>query len=438
MKNAIAFALFFTVFSIQAQKKWTLQECVDYAAKNNLQIIQSNQNKSIREKTLEASKKEKLPGVSANFNNNVSFGQGQDVFGNNQRNDNFNNSANIGANVLVFNNGRLEKQVKRDLFEVEASQFDVEKIRNDISLSIAEQYLNILLSKEVLKINQSAHENAKKQYERAKITTEVGTTAQTVLAEAEAAVAREYQNIKTSETNTKNALLNLAILLQLEDFRNFDVADAPYVDQLEPNYISANDVLTKAYANQPHIKAAEARIKAAEAQTTVTETNFYPTVSANAGIGTFYFNSLNTGKESNFFNQYKDNFGQQVGVSANIPIFNKGITKLQVEQAKINEDIAKTNLALQKQDVLQNVQRAEYSAENNYEIYKAAVQSEKSSKLALDFAEKRYQAGRSSIYDLNVARNNYANAQGAAAQAKYNYLFQTKVLEFYAGIPLSL
>ena len=148
--------------------------------------------------------------------------------------------------------------------------------------------------------------------------------------------------------------------------------------------------------------------------------------------------NFNPIKESGFFKQYKDNFGQQLGLSANIPIFNKGITRLNVEQSKINEDIAKTTLLLQKQEVLQNVQKAQFDAESNYESYLAATEAEKSSRLALDFAEKSYNAGKTTIYDLNTARNNYANAQGSVAQSKYNYLFSLKLLNFYAGIPLSL
>src|SRR5690606_27955528 len=220
-----------------------------------------------------------------------------------------------------------------------------------------------------------------------------------------------------------------------------DVLDAPL--------FTAEDVIGKAYENQPQIRAAESRIKSAEAQTEVTETAFWPTVSASAGIGSSYFNSLVTNyagvdingnpiNESGFFRQYKDNFGQQLGLSANIPIFNKGITKLQVEQSKINEDIAKVALQQQKQEVLQNVQQAQFDAESNYAAYLAATDAERSSRLALDFAEKSFEAGRSTIYDLNSARNNFANAQGSVAQAKYNYLFSIKLLNFYAGIPLSL
>ena len=449
MKRSAAVFLVLLSASTFAQKKWTLQECVNYALENNLTVVQNNLNTKNQEYSLQIAKNQFLPSVSGNISNNASFGQGRDVFGNTNRNDNFSNSASVGADILLFNYGRLEKNVRRTEFEVEASKYDVERIKNDISLQIAQQYLSVLLNREITKISASALENADRLYRRAKITTEVGTTPQTILAEAEAALSREKQNVKTAEINTNRSLFALAMLLQLEDYKNFDVQNVPVNDMLDAPLFTAEDVIGKAYENQPQIRAAESRIKSAEAQTEVTETAFWPTVSATAGIGSSYFNSLVTNyagvdingnpiNESGFFRQYKDNFGQQLGLSANIPIFNKGITKLQVEQSKINEDIAKIALQQQKQEVLQNVQQAQFDAESNYAAYLAASDAERSSRLALDFAEKSFEAGRSTIYDLNSARNNFANAQGSVAQAKYNYLFSMKLLNFYAGIPLSL
>lgn len=437
------------IIQIQAQKKWTLREAVDYAVQNNLQVISSQYNTQIQQNNLEIAKREYLPSVSGNFNNNASFGQGLDVFGNSKRNDNFNNSANVGASILLFNNGRLEKNISRTQFELQANQQDLEKIKNDISLQVAQQYLQILLNKEIEIIANSALQNAQKQYNRAKITTDVGTTPKTVLAEAEAALAREKQNVKNAEINTERSLFTLAQLLRIKDYKTFDVASVEINEDITPPLQSAQNVIETAYNFQPQLKAAEYRIQAAEEQTKITKTAFWPTISATAGIGTSYFNSLTTNfggydalgnslAERSFFNQYKDNFGQQIGISANIPIFNKGITKLQVEQSKINEDIARTNLEVQKQDVLQNVQRAQFDAESNYQNYITALEVERSSRLSLDFAEKSYAAGRSTIYEVNIARNNYANAQGSVAQAKYNYLFSLKLLNFYAGIPFSL
>lgn len=448
MKKVLVIILGLSCLGLKSQKRWSLRECVDYAVKNNLQVIQNEYSKQTQEANLKIAKKNYLPSVSGSIGNTVSFGQTS--FGTGSlRNDVFRNSANLGAEVLVYNNGRLDKTVRKNQYDLEASLYDVETIKNDISLQIAQQYLTTLLNKEIVKISESTVANAKKQYDKAKITTSVGTTAQTVLAEAEAALAREKQNLKTAEINVGRSLFALAQLLQLQDYKNFDVEDVSVPGQLTPELKSVNEVLATAYESQPQIKAAESRIKSAEAQTEVSKTAFWPTVTASAGIGSFYTNLLNTDitgydsllnpvYERDFFGQYKDNFGQQASISVNIPIFNKGITKLQVEQSKINESVAKNSFEQQKQAVRQNVQKAQFDADANYEVYLSAVEAEKSSKLSMDFAEKSYAAGRTTIFDLNVARNNYANAQGSVAQAKYNYLFSLKLLNFYAGIPLSL
>ena len=446
MKKVLIIVLGLASWFVSAQEKWSLKDCVEYATKHNLQVIQNEYSKKNQDINLKIAKNNALPSVSASMSNTVSFGQASLGTGS-IRNDRFSNSANIGAEVLVYNNGRLEKTIRKTQFDVEASQYDIETIKNDISLQIAQQYLTTLLNKEIVKIAQSAVNNAKKQYDRAKITTQVGTTAQTVLAEAEAAWAREKQNLKTAEVNVNRSLFALVQLLQLENYKDFDVEDVEISGDLQPQLITMADVLEAAYDTQPQIKAAESRLRSAEAQTEVSKTQFWPTLSANIGLGSFYNNLLNTNnvgsdayyiKEKSFFRQYNDNFGQQAGLSLNIPIFNKGNTKLQVEQSKIGEFSAKNNLEQQKQAIRKAVQQAQFDVDANYEIYLASLESKKSSKLSLEFAEKSYEAGRTTIYDVNIARNNYANAQGSVEQAKYNYLFSLKLLNFYSGIPLSL
>lgn len=449
MQKFILFSLLlFSGFTF-AQKQWTLQECVNYALQNNLQVLQRDLNNKSENVNLTIAKRQYLPTVDGTVQANSSFGQ-QLIGNSNIRNDNFNNNINVGASLLLFNYGRLAKQIRKSNYDVEASMFDTEAVKNDISLQIAQQYLTVLLNKEIVKINKSSLENAQKVYDRAKITTDVGTTARTILAEADASLAREKQNVKTSEIDVERSLFSLAQLLQLPDYKNFQIVDVPVDDKLDAPLYSAESVLEKATQDQPVVKAAESRILAAEQQTEITKTSFWPTITASAGIGTFYFNSLTsnfrgldilTGQallEQGVFNQYKDNFGQQIGVTANIPIFNKGITRLQVEQSKINEEIAKNNLYQQKQVVKENVQKAQFDAESNYEIYLSSVEAEKSSALALDFAQKSFNAGLTTIYDQSLARNNLANAQGSVAQSKFNYLFSLKLLNFYAGIPLSL
>ena len=426
-------------FSVSAQKKWTLQECVEYAMKNNLKVIQNQYNKQIQDKNLSMAKNSSLPTLGGSISNNANFGQNVTNTGIINRTDNYNNSIGLGANILIYNNGRLEKQVRKANYDIEASIYDLETVKNDVSLQIAQQYLSVLLNKEIIKINESAVNNAQKAFDKAKMTTDVGTTPLTVQYEAEAALAREKQNLSNARIETERALFNLAQLLQLADYKTFDVEDHR-IDALSAPLTSDESILSKAYETQPQIKAAESRIKSSETQTLITKAAYWPTITGNAGIGTNYYTSLNQNQYTApaLFKQYKDNFSQQLGLSANIPIFNQGNTKLQVEQAKINEEIAKNSLAQQKQAVKENVQKAAFDVNANYEKYLAAQEAEKSTGLALDFAQKSYDAGKTTIYDLNIARNNYANAQGSVAQAKYNYLFSQKLLNFYAGIPLSL
>lgn len=273
MKKVLTIILGLSCLAVNAQKKWSLRECVDYATKHNLQVIQNEYSKQSQDLNLKIAKKNYLPSVSGSVGNTVSFGQTS--FGTGSlRNDRFSNSANLGADILVYNNGRLEKTIRKTEFDVEASQYDIETIKNDISLQIAQQYLTTLLNKEIVKISQAAVENAQKQYDRSKITTEIGTTAQTVLAEAEAGLAREKQNLKTAEINVGRSLFALAQLLQLQEYKDFDVEDVNVSDQLAPQLKSVDEVLTTAYETQPQVKAAESRIKAAEAQTEVSKTAF--------------------------------------------------------------------------------------------------------------------------------------------------------------------
>ena len=162
MKKNFSFALLLLCAIVFSQKKWSLQECVDYAVKNNLQVINNQYTASIQAKNAEIAKRDALPGVSGNINNNTSFGQGRDVFGNVRRNDNFLNSASVGANIQLYNHGRIQKAAQKSQYDLEASLLDVETTKNNISLQIAQQYLQVLLNKEVKKIAEESLRNAEK------------------------------------------------------------------------------------------------------------------------------------------------------------------------------------------------------------------------------------------------------------------------------------
>lgn len=425
-----------------SQKKWTLQEAIDYATKNNLQVIDKEISLKIEENNLEITKNERLPSIAGNMNNQLRLGQTQGFQGGIGRNDNFNNDLNVSGNILLFNGGRLQKQALKKGYDVEVAQHNVALLKENIALQIIQQYLSVLLQKEIVKIYESSVENAQKGYQRAKITTEVGTTAQTTLAEAQSALAKENQNLNQSKIEVQKALFTLSQTLQLNDYHSFDIEDWSLSKEFPANLYSLESVLTQIQEKHPLILLAQSQIKSAEAQTEVVKTAFLPSVSLSAGIGSFYYNSLVTDitgvdnlgniiKEKALLDQYKTNFYQQVGVVVNIPIFNKGNTKLQVEQAKINEEMAKNNYQQQQQQLLQQIQKVFFDMESHYQTYLSAQETEKSTQLALDFAQKSYEAGISSIYELNNTRNNNINARSTTIQAKYHYIFSVKILEQY-------
>lgn len=436
MKEKLFIVTFILPGIFFSQEKWSLKKCVEYAFQNNLQIHNTQYNREIQEMSLKIAKQDYLPSVSGNIGNNANFGQSRDVFGNVRRNDNYSNNASVGANISLYNGGRIKKTVEKSQFELDALSYDLETQKNSIALQIAQQYLQILLNKEIYKIAQSSVENAEKLLKRAKITTEVGTTPLSLQYEAQANLAREKQRLQTSKIDIDRSLFALAQLLQVKDYQSFDIENINVPSQISESMVSLERILEIAYESQPQIKSASTKIAVAQKQTEIAKTNFLPSVSATAGIGSSYFNLLHNQNNLGLFEQYKNNFGQQLGVNVSIPIFNKGITKLQIEQAKVNEKIAENALQIQKQEIKQSIQRAYFDSMANYQNYLSALESEKSNKLAFEFAQKSYEAGRTTIYDYNMSRVNYITSQSTLMQAKYNYLFSLKVLDFYAGIPI--
>ena len=435
-------SLFYSSLVFSQNRNWTLEESIEYAKVHNLQIISNEYALKTEEKNLKIAQNDYLPSISVSMNNHLRFGQTQGFQGSIGRNDNFNNGLTVSASLLLYNGGKLEKQIEKQKYDIAVARENVELIKNNISLEIIQRYLSILLNKEVLKINKTNVKNAQKLYNRAKITTEIGTTARTILAEAEASLAQEKQKLNLAEIDIKRSLFALAQLLQLKDYYNFDIEEIEMGENIPLFSYSLEEIIERVYSHHPQILSAKNSLKSAKAQTKIVKTNFLPTISLSAGVGTFYYNSLVTNitgvnalgnyiKEKTIFQQYITNFYQQIGVSVSIPIFNKGNTKLQIEKAKINEYIAKNNLAVQKQDILQKIQKVYFDMESYYQTLLSAIETEKSAKLALDFAEKSYEAGKTSIYDLNITRNNHASTKSSVIQAKYNYYYQIKILEFY-------
>jgi len=438
--------LFFTticlLFSYKnfGQKPWTIYECINYGKEHSLLVKRDNYDLLIQSKNLEIAKRDILPSISANLNNVSTFGQDQDIFGDIKRNDNLNSTSRVGGQITLFNNGKLRKNISKNQFDTNASIYELEATQIEISAQILQAYLQVLLNKDIAKANESSVDNAKKLYLKAVSATELGITPKTVEYEAKANLTREEQKLQIANNDVSRNLLDLAILLQLDDYEDFDIEDIEFSLNDPKNFRipDLKNLIESSYTYSPTLKSFEDKIKSYKIQTEIIKTGLSPTVTLNADVGTFYFNSLVRENDDNFFKQYGLHFSQQVVIRVNIPIFNKGITNLQIERSKLNEGATNNLLNIEKQKVRQTIQKNFFELKTNYENYIKSIEVEKNTRLSFELAEQSFMEGFTTIYDLNISRNNWVATVSNTIQFRYKYLFSLNLLYLYTGEPIQL
>ncbi len=447
MKTKFLLLLSFCFIYANAQeiKYWDLQEMVDYAATNNLTIQQSQINNTLQENQITAAKRQRLPTVGAQVGNSVIVGVAGIPISNSNQVVNltngyyiYQNQLGLNANWEFFNKGFYNLNEDKAKIDFDASQFSLQDLVNDISLDIVNRYLTILLNKEILGISQEQVLFSEQQVQRSQILFDNGALAKSQLVEAEASLAQDQQTLATSKIDVEQARFNLSQVLQLDDYTKFDVQTIQIPKELTPNLIDLDEILLFAKQNQPNIKSAALKVESAEKDIEIAKTDFWPTMSLSYNFGTNYRDYFNEGIPADaMFHQWWDNQTHTLGMNINIPIFNKNLTKLNVENAKISQQLAEKSLELEEQSLKQDIQLAYFQVNTTFEQFKASEEAVRAAEISLEYTQKSYDAGRSTIYDLNQSRNNLFRAKSQMLQAKYNYVFRLKVLDFYAGKPLT-
>lgn len=461
MKTKISLFLvaFLTVtLAFSQEKKWTLKECVTHALENNLSVKRTKYTTDLRKEDIQSTRGNMLPGLSASASHSYSWGSGINPITGTRVANTRSNNFNVGTSVAIFNGFSLKNSLKQSKASYEASLLDLEKMKNDISLNIVNSYLNVLFNKENLKIAESQLEISKKQYEQTKALVDQGVQPKGNLLEVEATKINDENAIVTAENNVSLALLTLSQLLQIPN-QGFDIEDFPInINSVALLYNNTNEVFEKAVANQPEIKSAEISLSNAETGIKIAKASYLPSLSMNAGLGSGYnhvqgkpdilpvfdkdgnpvldVNGKPTFKSNGFREQLDNNFGQSLGFSLTIPIFNRGQVKANVNRAKINKEIATINLSDQKRALREAIERAYINAKATLKEYEAAKKSVEAQELSFKYAQERYNLGATNSFDFEQVRNRFVNAKANLTRAKYNFVFRTKVLEFYYGIPI--
>lgn len=452
MKNSITIILLlFTVTLSTAQmRKWTLEECVTYAVENNLTIEQFEldlENAKIDKKDAEGS-------FIPSLNGNISVNERTGLVTNPNTNliepgSIFSTSAGINSGMTVFDGLRNVKRLQRAKMNAIANQYRLDNLKDDIRLNVANAYLQVLSGKEQLKTFKAQYAVTEQDLKRTKELVESGVLPKGDLLEIEATAANQEQQIVNGEGNVLIARVNLAQLLQITDYENFDIAEEEF--EIPPSDILKNSpkvIFDKALSFRNDIKFSQSNVDLAKKDLEIAKGAYLPTLNAFFNYNTFYTNQFRTGIDpitnqpfsfrADFVDQLWLNDGISYGFQLNVPIFNGWSVRNDVKRSKISLEKAKLQFEQDKLDLENTIQQAYVDVSTFEKAYVAALKTLEARTLAYDYAKERYDNGLMNAFDFSQAQARVDNARADVIRTKYDYIFRLKILEFYFGLPIAL
>ncbi len=449
-----------------AQEPWTLEDCINHAIENNITVKRQELSAESAERRYFQSKMELLPTLNSSGQHYYNSGKTLNQETYTYVEDAFQGgSLNLTSEVTLFNGLQNYNTIKRNKFDLQSQLEDVEKVKNDITLNVATAYLQILLNKELRDNAKEQLEVTLEQIEKTKKLVEIGNSAKGDLLQIESQAASEKALLTSAENNLKIAYLDLAQLLNIEKVEGFNILIPEIPDiTLADDISTALDVYNEALGFLPEIKSAEYNVKSSEKGLLIAKGAISPSIALGYQYSSRYNELSNraVGLEStlstepsgvtesgeniynyNFFNIYSDSYpymdqindnaSHYVYVGVRIPIFNNWQTGNAISQSKINVLDSKLNLDLQKQNLYKNIQQARTQAIAALDNYKANLEAVESMEEAFRYTEQKYQVGLVDILEYKTAKNNLNRTKSDLSQAKYEYIFRTKILDFYKG-----
>jgi outer membrane protein len=411
-----------------AQKPWTLQQCVDTALTNNRNVKQQALVKKNKEIAYDQARKNLLPNLNGTANQNWYFGRSLNVDNTYQSTNSSQSSFGLSTGVTLFDGMKMKYNIDASKADMYASEADLQKIKQDITVNVAAGFLQILLNKELLQISKDQLELTKSKIEQRKALVIAGKMAEGEMYDLIAQESKEELS-KVQAQNTLNlSLLDLAQYLELDHFENLDIVAPDNLSESDLHFLSADEVFETALTHRPEIKGAEFRLKSSEYNVLIAKGNYYPTLTLGANYGTNYYNISNVPNKS-FSQQIKDNKSTSVGLNLQIPIFNKFATRNNVRSAQLGVKSSTIAVVNAKIELKKSIQQAYYNALGAKSRWEASQKSEIASREAYRFVNQKYEAGRATLYELYQAKNNLTQVLSEQAQAKYEYFFRIKLLE---------
>ena len=439
MKRIYVISLLLTTgLSIQAQEIWDLKRCIDYAIEHNLSIKQQEDIQQQNEIEVSTAKWNRLPNLNGGVSHSFNFGRSIQADNTYKSLNTQNTGLNLSTSVPLFTGMQLTNNIALAKLNLKAAVEDLNKAKEDISIQVTSNYLQVLFNKELSKI---AHEQvmlSKEILSQKEAFFANKKISKADLYEAKSRVAQDELSAVQAENNYKLSLLDLSQLLELPNPDEFEIV-VPETDTLVNADIlmSPVDIYAEAIAVKPAVKAAQYRLESAQKNIRIAQSAYYPQLSLSAGLSTNYYNV--SGRENGHFGaQLRDNFSQYIGFSLSVPIFNRFATRNRVRNARIQQHSFNLQLEEVKKNLYKEIQQAYYNAINASTQYASSRTANQAAQLSFNLMKEKYIVGKANSTEYNEARTIWMKAISDFIQAKYDHLFRCKILDFYRGIPLNI
>ena len=433
--------IFFTlmlscVFHLQAQERWDLQRCINHAIEHNLSIKQKEAARNQSEVELNTAQWSRVPNLNGNVGQSFNFGralQADNTYGNrNTRNTNFS----LGTNIPLFTGMQIPNSIALSKLNLKAATEDLEKAKEDISIQVASYFLQVLFNEELVKVARNQVALSQEQLDKKIAFFKNGKASEAEVLEARSRLAQDQLSVVQAENNHQLALLDLSQILELPSPENFQIS-VPDIDHVSTNLSLPEEIYAQAMMNKPAIKAAQYRLQGAEKSIKIAQSAYYPQLSFGAGIGTNYYH-LSGIENASFGTQWDQNMNKYLQFSLSIPIFNRFQTRNRVKSARIQHTALSWQLEESKKALYKEIQQAYYNALAAESKYKSSQSASESAEASFKLMSEKYANGKASATEYNEMRTAWMKALSDGIQAKYEFVYRSKILDFYKGVPLTL
>lgn len=432
MKKTIAICIA-AAFSLcaPAQRVMTLAQCIDYAVSHNVNVKRYANNVEQQKVQLSTARNSRLPDLTAGASQSFNFGRGLNSENAYVNRNTQSTGFNLQTSVPLLTGGRIPNEIAMSRLNLQAATADLEHARQSIALQVAAAYLQAVYAAEVVKVQEAQVAFSKIQEDRISKLFNAGKSPESDVVEAHSQVAQDEMGRTQAKCDYKLAMLDLSQLLELSSPDSIEIV-APQ-GETSPTLPPLPDrIFARAEGVKPEIQAEKLRLQAAEKNIRIAKAALYPTLSLGAGLSSEYYKTSGY-QAASFSKQLSDNFNKSIGLSLNIPIFNRLATRNSIRQAKLQQSEQALQLDETKKTLYKEIQQAYYNAVNAQAKYESALAARKAAESNFNMMTGKFENGRANATELEEAKTKRANAITSTLQAKYEYILRMKIIEFYEG-----